>query len=507
MKKISILLSCALGLLAVACDDAPATAPVQSNQQPTLMSGSDVAASPVGVLTSTGVVKLQDYAATTYIPMMKLDKAENLPADAYISYKIEIAATEDMAGAKSVAIEPREANPDLGFTPEEGVSYASTTAFNDSIMAVFGTGIEAHTVYYRVTPYVMVEGADYRVGSDGEYAVMGTMTVTRTTPEVTVDSEYYLVGNFCDWDVTRAIKFEKLDPSVDQYASSVFTLKADLPADTEWKILPKSSYDAGNLDGAFGCNAAIGVEGSLVAAPGASADGAGLLKVASGYFFTIDMTKLTCLINFPIDRFYVPGQGSSENNFSRVFYLITNDYVNFNGIARLRNRFYFTGQDSNSGMVFSLDGEQTEAPETGVLSGKMLVTSTTSEINKMPAGNGLFYLSANVVTMEYTATPIKTIGLVGQFNGWDVAGAVAMTPSSDFLTWTGEVTIPDDKSLPFKFCCNNSWDINFGGTPDNIVVKTPVNENPDNVEAPGPGTYTVTLKLAPAGCTATIVAK
>ena len=59
----------------------------------------------------------------------------------------------------------------------------------------------------------------------------------------------------------------------------------------------------------------------------------------------------------------------------------------------------------------------------------------------------------------------------------------------------------------FKFCCNNGWDINFGGTLDDIVVKTPLNDNPANLTIDAAGTYTVTLKLAPAGNTATIVAK
>ncbi len=503
MKKISIILSCALGLLATACDDAPATAPVQSNPQPPVMTSDDVVTAPAGVLTATGLVKLEDYAATSFIPMMKVEKAEDMPEGAYVAYQIEIAKAADMAGSKLVWVEPREANPDLGFTPEEGIAYASTETFNTAMMAIFGTGIQQNTVYYRVIPYVMDGGSNFRVGADDFYPAKGTMTVPRPPPAVAVETEYYLVGSFCEWDVARAVKFDKLDPDVDQYASPVFTLMIDLPGPCAWKILPKSSYDKGTLDGSFYCNAPIGMNTSLEVSSGN--DVYGYLTDAAPYLFTIDMTKQSCTILFAIDAMYVPGQGSSENVFSKVFRLVTKDYINFAGVARLRNRFYFTGQDSNSGMVYSLDGDQTTDDKTGVLSGKMVLTTSTKEINKMPVDNGLFYLNANVSTLEYTATPINTIGLVGGFNKWTAEEAIAMTHSTDFLTWTAEVTVTEPTE--FKFCCNNGWDINFGGTLDDIVVKTPLNDNPANLTIDAAGTYTVTLKLAPAGNTATIVAK
>ena len=505
MKKLSIILSCALGLLAASCDDAPATAPVQSNPQPPLMTSDDVASSPAGVLTATGLVKLQDYAATTFIPMMKVDKAVNIPDGAYAAYQIEIAKAADMAGSKMVWVTPREANSDLGFTPEEGVSYASTEEFNDAMMAIFGTGIQENTVYYRVIPYVVDEGANFRVGANDFYAASGTMTVTRTTPAVEVSPAYYLVGSFCDWDVARAVKFDKLDPTVDQYASPMFTLKVDLPASSEWKIIPQSSYEAGTLDNGFACNVAIGAKGTLEQSSGK--EGAGSVADGAPYLFSIDMTERECTILFAVEKLYVATAGSSETNFSKMYTLGTADYINFAGISRMRTRFYLTGQPSNSGVVFSIDGEQT-SDAAGKMSGKMLLTTSASEINKMPVADfGMYYLTANVSSSEYTATPINSISLIGAFNDWSLETAVEMTPAKTFLTWTGEITVADEGDTGFKFCCNGGWDINFGGTPDNIVVISPVNPQPADLTVPGPGTYIVTLKIDPAGCTATIVAK
>ena len=87
--------------------------------------------------------------------------------------------------------------------------------------------------------------------------------------------------------------------------------------------------------------------------------------------------------------------------------------------------------------------------------------------------------------------------MIGDFNSW--GSSVAMTPSSDFLTWTGELTL--DAGQGWKFRANDGWDINLGGSLSNLVW------NGDNISALGAGTYEVTLDLTTLPYTATAVKK
>ena len=89
------------------------------------------------------------------------------------------------------------------------------------------------------------------------------------------------------------------------------------------------------------------------------------------------------------------------------------------------------------------------------------------------------------------------IGLIGGFNSW--GETAAMSPSQDFLTWTGEFALSEGDE--FKFRANDNWNINLGGDVNNLL--------PDgsNLKAAETGTYVVTLYLASHPYTCTIVKK
>ena len=59
MKKLSIFLLGALAMGAVSCDEAPATPPMQSNPQETILAEGDVAGEAAGALASGSVLALE----------------------------------------------------------------------------------------------------------------------------------------------------------------------------------------------------------------------------------------------------------------------------------------------------------------------------------------------------------------------------------------------------------------------------------------------------------------
>ena len=81
-------------------------------------------------------------------------------------------------------------------------------------------------------------------------------------------------------------------------------------------------------------------------------------------------------------------------------------------------------------------------------------------------------------------TPITSIGLIGDFNGW--GGDVEMTPEPGFTVWKAENV--DLGNGGWKFRMNGAWDYNLGGTLKNLT------QNGDNI--PDGGVHTVILDLS-----------
>lgn len=107
--------------------------------------------------------------------------------------------------------------------------------------------------------------------------------------------------------------------------------------------------------------------------------------------------------------------------------------------------------------------------------------------NLTVAETGLYWFNANLPSLEYTATKINTIGLIGDATpkGWDAS--TALTPSENGLVWTGTVTMAGTGE--YKFRANDDWAVNLGGSADDLQP------NASNIATPGAGTYTVTLDL------------
>ncbi|HAF29165.1 MAG TPA: hypothetical protein DCG75_08975 [Bacteroidales bacterium] len=80
-------------------------------------------------------------------------------------------------------------------------------------------------------------------------------------------------------------------------------------------------------------------------------------------------------------------------------------------------------------------------------------------------------------------------GVIGdaQAGSWDTD--VNLTYNSTNKVWEGQVDFLASGS--YKFRANDGWDINLGGSLDNLI-----NGSPDNLATPGAGTYDVTLDLS-----------
>lgn len=331
------------------------------------------------------------------------------------------------------------------------------------------------------------------VGGPTNYYGPYTLNVIPFPSSLVIEEAYYLVGSSTDnWSVPAAIKFNHSDKDV--YDDPVFTLKFDVSAEEAasgwwWKIIPASTYVTGNW--ASGDYSQFGVEvngdesasGILVAKMNGVEPEAGCFKQEGQWMMTINMEESTYEISSAVTNLYTPG---ASNGWSAADsqQLSTTDYETYTGYAHLSGEFKFTSAP---------DWDHTNY---GAGDGEGVLTTDGSAGNLNSLADGLFWLNVNTVALTYTMTPVNTIGVIGDATpgGWDAS--TALTPSADFLTWTGTVTL---KGGEFKFRANDAWDINLGGELQNLT------QDGANIPSPGEGTYLITLDLSQLPYAATLV--
>lgn len=182
-----------------------------------------------------------------------------------------------------------------------------------------------------------------------------------------------------------------------------------------------------------------------------------------------------------LDVIYNPGN-SNGWNFEKCQQLLAYEENKYYGFIYVDGDFKFTavpGWDDAAGN-WGLDGDN---PEVGKL------VNNGNNIPEPPeTGKGLYFAEVNTKDLTYKLTYISSVGVVGDYNGWDLPTAGHMTPSDDYLKWTFEGSITDG----FKFVFNESWDINLGGTPNNLVLF-----NGENLTGTGAATITLDLSTLP----------
>jgi hypothetical protein len=362
-----------------------------------------------------------------------------------------------------------------GETVDFGVNndgYVDVNELNTFIVTTFGRRPEARQLTLTVSVPVAYQSKQFILRAEPF-----TINATLVTPKI--ENAYYFIGGLNDWKIPTSLKFDHSDTNI--YDDPVFTLTFDVPSTTGelwWKIVPQSSFETESWSGLFGpaLDGDESLSGNLVE------DGnAGCWKGLAGkYKLTINMLDGTYSLTSATELLYTPGSANSWGFATGM--LFTDDYKTYNGFAHLNGEFKLTDRPAWGGIEWaSGSGEGTIAVgASGNLPG--------------PSTDGLYWVVVNTVASTYSYTLITDITLVGDaVGGWEAD--VALTHSADFLTWEGDVTFSAGE---WKFRMNKGWDINLGGTVDNLVP------NGGNLASPGEGKHHVKLNLATLPYTVTV---
>lgn len=475
MKKIALFCSAALLALGFsACEDKSDLGIPQVNPQETVMSAGGITVAYGAALQGT-TLDLNDYVGQQ-IPVIALnlteEQAAELPAGADVTFTMDLATTADYSDATTLPV----------------VNGAvSCEAWDEYFRQMLGKSPAAKDNYVRFTAYINENGQSVRVGGQDTYFAAKQLTVTPVPMDFTIDEAYYMIGTCNSWSLTAGdVPFSHSPANV--YDDPVFTLaieitEADIEANNGWwwKIAPQTAVTEGNWDAVVGVetDGDTALEGSLV-----DGGNAGCIKEAGNYIVTINMMDMTYSFK-AMSYLYTPGNsnGWSQTDSQLIAYNADKGY--YEGYAYLDGGFKFTDAPNWNGTNYGAGAEE------GVL-------DTDGGAGNLDAPvAGLYYCKVDVANLTYTITLIESYGAIGGMNGW--GSQENLTPSADFLTWTGDVTFGADDE--WKFRANDDWGINLGGSLNDLVF------DGSNLASPGAGTYTVTLNFSSLPYTATCVAK
>lgn len=297
----------------------------------------------------------------------------------------------------------------------------------------------------------------------------------KAIPEAPViDEGYYLVGDMFTtedgvngWNtISDKQTFKHSDKDV--YEDPIFTITFETTkADQYWKIIPKANVDAGNTDAS-----AAGVVGPKVkgddSMTGLLTNGdakAGKIAKAGKYKLTLNMMDYTYTFEeVKYDPFiYFIGATDGWKSSDQKLALVDEAKGVYTG-------YVYVADPNGAGLQFKFQrvaGSWDNEINAGTFN-TFSDAATTNENGNIGvnAGEGVYYFDVNLGEGTIKATKVETMGIMGQFNGWS-SDAVMTWNAKEYCFEATNVGVTADG---WKFRVNGGWDINLGGSLNNLTA-------------------------------------
>ena len=301
----------------------------------------------------------------------------------------------------------------------------------------------------------------------------------KAIPEAPVIEEgYYLVGDMFNveavgdaaavdgWNTVSAKQaFKHSDKDV--YDDPIFTLTFETTkADQYWKIIPTKNGDAGNIWAAGVVGPKVNGNESMTGLLTSDNPGAGKIAEPGKYKLTLNMMDYSYTIepvNYDPFIYFIgstDGWGSSDQKLA----LVDDEKGTYTG-------YIYLADPNNAGFEFKFQREQGNW-DTAIGASNFV---TFKDAAKDPehgnnlgvnAGEGVYYMDVNLSEGTITATKVESMGMVGQFQGWDKEAPVPMTWNAEEYCF--EATMAGVTADGWKFIVNKDWSINLGGSINNL---------------------------------------
>ena len=341
----------------------------------------------------------------------------------------------------------------------------------------------------------------YNLGGDHSFHVTGAKKIRITLDmleysykiePVNISDAYYLIGGPGEWNAESAMTMKFSHSAKDVFEDPVFTYTFEGNGGDMWFAFgDKDAIDAvagGTWNKLFGTKgASTDLSGSFDRRYNLDGDHSFCVDgKAKFYRFQINLADMTYTItplNFQ-EYIYEAGVNNDwgavaqplycpdgNGTYTGFFYAQDADWSGGKGAFKFTGAFNDWSQGNYGTGAINADG----------LSGTLIDDGGSGNVLADP---GFYQAEVNLANMTYKLTPIKTIGIVGsaQTRGW--SDDTDMTYNKETRAWEATLELAADE---LKFRANDGWDINWGGSVDNLTA------GGANLKIAEAGTYFVQL--------------
>ena len=394
----------------------------------------------------------------TASPASPIDFA-TISGDKVLLFNSTIEGPEGAAATEYEVVLSDESGENQTPVEVDAEGYANVEELEAAVYGLYGRRPVARTIPMEVGVAINVKGASIvKISST-------TLTATPNAPEI--EEAYYITGTPNSWNNSDT-SLELSNGGDDVYENPVF--KVLIPAtgsDISFKVTPKSGLGgdwskcltASDTEGKFATNNA----GTDLKIP--HVEGAKFYRVE---FNMLDQTWKYEALNFNT-YIWQAGNGNGCGSPASPLYSPAGD-GKYTGFMYLDGEFKFRSGEDNW-----------NAPDWG----KGASEGTLAEqAGNLSADAGYYKVEVDLGALTYKLTPITTIGIVGpaQAGGWDAD--TDMTYNKETGAWEAIVELAADE---MKFRANDGWDINWGGTENNLT------QGGNNIKVATAGKYFIQL--------------
>lgn len=288
-----------------------------------------------------------------------------------------------------------------------------------------------------------------------------------------IDEGYYLVGDMFNaegvdgWNTVSAKQaFKHSDKDV--YDDPIFTLTFETKeANQCWKVIPKKNIDAETFWAAGVVGPKIDGDDSMTGLLTNADAKAGKIAEPGKYKLTLNMMDYSYTIEKVMyDPFiYFIGSTDGWGSNDQKLALVDEETGTYTG-------YVYIADPNGAGFEFKFQREQgnwdTAIGASNFVTFKDAAKDPQNGNNLgVNAGEGVYYMDVNLSEGTITATKVESMGMVGQFQGWDKEAPVPMTWNAEEYCF--EATMAAGVTADgWKFIVNKDWPINLGGSIDNL---------------------------------------
>lgn len=456
------------------CDDKLPDATPQSNPQQTVLEVDGLIATAT-VSENSPTIDLNQYKDSDLVSLLSFSTKDDvaLPDSTKVSAVAEFANSEDFSDVYIIDMSDATTIAELKAT--DAKSFGVRSCDLDSIYKdlVTKNPTVENPMYVRYSILLTKDGqTTYAGGKKYPISRVAPVFKGKNVWDYAIETEYYVLTDDGGEYVAS------LTTAGDQYDNPEFKATFEVPAGgTKCLILPKSAYEEYKASGTIPTDAKYKSFGGSIADSLLVANNVGETAKRIEYgetgkkSITFNMDKLRFSFSAANDYLYTPGDANGWT-IAESMKLRTSDYKTYQGFVFIQNQFKLTdAPDWNHGNYGGSDGK--------------LVNGGS---NILVSPDDLYYVTADIPNMTYKTVQIKAIGMTGSATTpeWNPSDAVVFTFDANTKTATATTTLKDGE---VKFVFNNGWDINLGGTADDLV------EGGANL-AVSAGTYTITLDFS-----------